>query len=201
VDVVSTVDLSVQVDDRGTTGKTAVRSNLGSTDPMVSTTSRGSLGQLIKRVSYCSQENSEKTYAGDVVLNRLARSGNLPRDGRNLGDGFLHALDTSNNRVSVGLRLKVRSLGDNHAECAVYSSSATRVGTATKVLGDSQRFYETFSKMHSFVRGGYPTSIIGLGTLNTCSPLDRTVDAVGSLDDFKSKRTNVWCRLSKNTGA
>jgi hypothetical protein len=55
--------------------------------------------------------------------------------------------------------------------------------------------------MAKVLADGEVVSVVGAGTFNASSPLDRSVNTITSSDDFPSKRADVGSRLSKNTRA
>ena len=102
VDVVGTVDLSVQIDDGRSTSEPAVSSNLGCANPVVGATSSRGLWQT-----------------GNILFNSLVGRWDLKLDGWVLLDSCHHALDTSNDGSGIGIVLEVRRFAYDDVKCAV----------------------------------------------------------------------------------
>ena len=102
MDVLGSVHLGVQVYDRGSTGETAIGSDLRGTNPVIGATGSWGFGK-----------------AGNVCLDRHVLRRYLKLDCRVLFDGLHHALDTCNNHTGVGFVLKVGCFADIDVESTV----------------------------------------------------------------------------------
>lgn len=90
MNVLCSVDLSVQINNRGSASKSTVSSKLSGTDPVVGAARRWGLWQT-----------------GDVFLDSLVDIGDLELNLGVLLDGLDHALDSSNDDIGIGLVVQV----------------------------------------------------------------------------------------------
>jgi hypothetical protein len=113
MNVVSTVDLSVQIDNGSSASESTIGSDLGCTNPVVGAAGRGCLWQT-----------------GNILFNGLVGGRDLELDSRVLLDSCHHALDASNDGTSVGIVLEVRGLAHEDAERAVDGKRTAGCGSS-----------------------------------------------------------------------
>jgi len=134
MDIFSTIDLSVYIDDGRSACSTTIGAQLCCTQPVVSTMGGWCLGKLVNGSQQGSTHCRRFTYTSYIGFDRRVSGRNLKLDGRILSDGLHHALDTHNHNVGVRLVLEIGCFTNKHAESAIDRKRTSRCGAMAEIL-------------------------------------------------------------------